>query len=179
MAVRDGLTNLYNRRYLEEVWNLLIRQNHSEDVKIAFFMIDIDYFKLFNDNYSHQDGDDVLKRVAHMLRALVRRSTDSVFRYGGEEFSILLYGTNEETSLQFAEKIIRGMSELHIPHRKSPYRRLTLSIGYCCEILTNETSPQDIMKCADEALYQAKEGGRNRYRLYGTDGLEPEKSPAN
>lgn len=163
-AIRDGLTNLYNRRYLDEVWALILRQAPNIDKRIAFIMIDLDYFKKYNDSFGHQKGDEVLKTFAGILDSLILRKTDHVFRYGGEEFSILLYGTNEENAVSLCENIQKELNNKAINHPNSSLGIVTVSIGLTIVPIENNLNPENIMKAADDALYQAKNTGRNKIK---------------
>ncbi|MDC7222888.1 MAG: GGDEF domain-containing protein [Spirochaetales bacterium] len=161
-AIRDGLTGLYNRRYLDEVW-ALIKRNLNESIrKVTFIMIDIDFFKNYNDTYGHQMGDDVLRKIGTVLLELKRRKTDYAFRYGGEEFCLLLYDGDEKTSVRICETIKNTIYDMNIPHKKSPMGRVTASLGAIMCSIDKDVVPHKIIKKADDALYKAKQNGRNR-----------------
>ena len=162
-AIRDGLTGLYNRRHLDQIWAFLIRDFHRSRKNITFIMADLDFFKNYNDYYGHPGGDEVLREISALLKSLIRRQTDYVFRYGGEEFSILLYGSDRTTSIALSEEIIRTLGEKEIAHEKSPFGHVTLSLGVVMSSLTRDMKPEEIIQKADDALYRAKNEGRNRY----------------
>lgn len=165
LSMADGLTGLLNRRAmqskLEEVHDLARRHGHPYSV----ILIDIDHFKAYNDTFGHVEGDEAIRKVAARLDSAVRVS-DSVFRYGGEEFLAVLPEAVSEGVASFAERIRQAMEELAIPHPASATAPvLTVSIGYAS--LTSETKVQyaswrDVVEEADRALYHAKQTGRNR-----------------
>ncbi|MDC7219318.1 MAG: GGDEF domain-containing protein [Spirochaetales bacterium] len=162
-AIRDGLTGLYNRRYLEEILGLMKRDIHSPPRVITFIMADIDFFKKYNDTYGHQKGDEILRKIAQALQGQIRRKTDYVFRYGGEEFSLLLYGSDEKTTIELCQDILDSLEELNIPHEGSHIGRVSLSLGAVIGHTGQNCHPEDIVKSADDALYEAKESGRNSF----------------
>jgi diguanylate cyclase (GGDEF)-like protein len=161
LAIRDGLTGLYNRRYFDEVIQRVLNQVSRDGNTVAFLMADLDYFKGYNDAYGHRAGDAVLNTFASVLNALVRRKTDHAFRYGGEEFALLLSPTNRETALRFADRIINGTEDLKIPHASSPFGVLTVSVGVALVRIEKGVSMQRLIDLADQALYEAKNQGRN------------------
>ncbi|HSH30690.1 MAG TPA: PleD family two-component system response regulator [Thiohalobacter sp.] len=158
----DGLTGIANRRQfdkqLEKEWQLALHNGTS----LALVMIDIDYFKLYNDTHGHQLGDDCLKAVARELARVVHRPSDLVARYGGEEFGLILPDTDREGALQVAEKMQQVIHALNIEHEASKVSdRITLSIGVATASPCGG-QPCDLLKQADAALYEAKSRGRNR-----------------
>jgi diguanylate cyclase (GGDEF)-like protein len=163
LAERDGLTSLYNRRaynnYMEQVW----RQSRRENGHLTVMMIDIDHFKAFNDLYGHQAGDDALKRVAAVIAMGAQRPLDLAARFGGEEFALVLYCPAEDFGRNLPELIRRKVEELAIPHAESSASKfLTVSIGVSIVAPGADRSLAGAIQMADEALYQAKEEGRNR-----------------
>jgi len=163
MAARDGLTALYNRRrfdeHLETVWQLAQR----EGVTLALLLVDIDFFKRFNDAHGHQAGDECMKAVAAALRRSARRPLDFVARYGGEEFAVILYDPSRQYLQETAQRIHANIATLAIPHGDSVASSLlTVSIGVAYVAPTLERSTQGFVQLADEALYEAKAEGRNR-----------------
>jgi diguanylate cyclase (GGDEF)-like protein len=130
-------------------------------------MIDVDYFKRYNDCYGHLRGDICLKQVAAALQRLATRPGDVVARYGGEEFAIVLSGTDTRQAKVIAQEALQAIWELNVPHANSEIEsRVTLSIGVASMWPTTENRPEDLVAKADEALYQAKDAGRNRIALY-------------
>ena len=170
LAVRDTLTGLYNRRYMDDVVLRMVRQCGRSGLTVAFFMADIDYFKKYNDTYGHQAGDAVLKSFADMLVSLIRRETDFVFRYGGEEFAGIFSSTNEETVRNLAERIVAETQRLPFPHIKSPFGHVTVSVGMVWSDSPRDVKSNELIRQADEALYEAKTAGRNRLVLRRLDG---------
>lgn len=174
LAITDALTGLSNRHYYKSVIIREISRAKRDGKNITFIMSDVDFFKKYNDTYGHQEGDKVLRAIALTLKNLLHRGGDYVFRMGGEEFAILVSDLDEPHSTMLGEKIRSAVESLNIPHSKnsaSPY--VTLSIGIMVadpkrDVVDEET----IYKTADEALYQAKEQGRNRCFLHQNNELE-------
>jgi len=163
LADRDGLTGLYNRRRYDKEIQRIWRQSRREQTQLTILLIDIDYFKAFNDYYGHQAGDDALKAVADVISLFGQRPLDFGARYGGEEFALVLYGPAAEFGREFPEKLREAVLALKIPHEKSPTAQyLTTSIGVAMAAPETSRSLTGIVQMADEALYQAKEDGRNR-----------------
>lgn len=163
----DGLTGLFNRRaldlYLDREWHAYQR-NGSE---LSLLMLDIDHFKLFNDHYGHQQGDDCLKQVANLIDQTTNRSTDIAARYGGEEFVLLLPHTPLIGARYKAKEILKRLAILAIEHQPSPISSVvSISIGIASTDMEPETSVQ-LINFADQALYHAKQQGRNSACVYG------------
>jgi diguanylate cyclase (GGDEF)-like protein len=163
LAERDGLTGLYNRRafnnYMDRIW----RQSRREHSHLTVMLIDVDHFKAFNDLYGHQAGDDALKRVAEVIAMGAQRPLDFAARYGGEEFALVLYGLANDTERALPDQIRRKVEALAIPHARSATAvQLTVSVGVSIVAPGAERSMAGAVQMADEALYQAKEEGRNR-----------------
>jgi diguanylate cyclase (GGDEF)-like protein len=163
MVARDGLTGIPNRRMLDQhiqrTWNLAL----SERQRIAVFLVDIDCFKDYNDRYGHQAGDECLRAVAVCLSQCARRPLDVVARYGGEEFAVVLYQATREYVSEVLTRIQRSVAELNIPHEASRVAtRLTVSIGAAYVLPGSNRTYEGLVQLADEALYAAKEQGRNR-----------------
>lgn len=163
IAYLDGLTQVANRRrfeqYLQHEWRRLMRDQSP----MSLIMADIDYFKSYNDIYGHQIGDDCLRRVAGVLRSAIKRPADLVARYGGEEFVVVLPGTDLNGAEMVAEKIRLLVRGQRIPHQGSDLDGIvTLSLGVAMTYPHLLRSPDDLVRRADEALYQAKAEGRDR-----------------
>ncbi|BCY10240.1 diguanylate cyclase [Actinoplanes sp. L3-i22] len=161
LTVTDPLTGLPNRRklnaFLDAEWLRSLRS--GEPVGVA--MVDIDFFKKYNDHYGHQGGDNCLRLVAEALRDSVR-VTDLVARYGGEEFCIVMPGANEENAVMVAERACRAVARLREPHLLADAGVVTVSVGVTSATPAAAAGPDQLTKLADEALYEAKRGGRNR-----------------
>lgn len=126
-------------------------------------MLDIDHFKLFNDTYGHHEGDECLKRVAAALKDTVHRPTDLLARFGGEEFALVLGGTDRAGAVNIAERAMGKVKSLRIPHRTSETSsHVTVSAGVATLFVTVDMSEAELIKAADEALYRAKANGRNQ-----------------
>ena len=163
MVARDGLTGIQNRRmfdqHIQRAWHQAMRQEE----RVAVLLADIDCFKDYNDRYGHQAGDECLRAVAHCLTQCARRPLDFVARYGGEEFAIVLFEASREYVAEVSTRIQRSIAELNIPHEASLVAgRLTLSIGAAFVVPSPTRSHEGLIQLADEALYSAKEQGRNR-----------------
>jgi len=160
----DSLTCIYNRRFLEENMKRIIRTFSRSESKLSVLMVDIDFFKKFNDTYGHSKGDFCLKSVAQAIADSLSRGSDFVARYGGEEFVVLLVDTDESGARFIANKILNSVIELKIPHEKSDISDiLTVSIGVTTCNIEHTHRNEDYLKIADKALYQSKQNGRNRY----------------
>lgn len=160
LATTDGLTELYNHRYFQEQMIQNIETGKRYNKPFSLIMIDIDFFKKFNDTYGHQSGDAVLKQVAQILKKNVR-STDVVCRYGGEEMAIILTNTNNQDALTTAEKICKAVSEKPLKLVNGNDVKVTISLGVAT-YPENGAEPPEMIKYADECLYIAKENGRNQ-----------------
>jgi diguanylate cyclase (GGDEF)-like protein len=158
----DGLTQIANRRcfnnYLEVEW----QRHQREQNPLALILIDIDYFKRYNESYGHQDGDDCLIQVAQAIAQVPKRPTDLTARYGGEEFVIVLCNTDTEGGLKIAAEVQTAIANLAIPHETYINNYVTLSMGVASLIPPLEQSLETLIKYADQALYAAKDQGRNR-----------------
>ena len=160
MAFRDELTGLPARRALNED---LLKLGSTYTVA----MVDIDCFKAFNDTYGHLAGDETLKAVGQAIRDAAGRPLDVVARYGGEEFGVLLPGTNPRGAMTIGEKIRHTVKALDIRHAGSTIAdRVTVSVGLASAVPKNESSFLGLVEQADQALYAAKDAGRDRVRRY-------------
>lgn len=158
----DGLTGVANRRFFDETIALEWRRARRHSNSIAMLMCDVDFFKLFNDTYGHQAGDDCLRKVATAISLNTERPSDLVARYGGEEFVVVLPETTIGGALMVAEKIRQAIRELNIAHESSPGGRVTMSIGIASAAPGFDNPPDDLIHAADKALYRAKREGRDR-----------------
>ncbi|THF58055.1 diguanylate cyclase [Pseudothauera rhizosphaerae] len=168
LSSADGLTGIANRRRFDETLLKEWRRCARERQPLALLLIDVDFFKPFNDNYGHQVGDECLKAVARTLADSVHRSSDLAARYGGEEFVVILPGTHETGAGIVAEAMRQAVQELGITHRFSAAAPVvTISIGLACTVpqAGDEDGHARLLKQADEALYRAKSTGRNRVAI--------------
>jgi len=161
----DGLTGIANRRSFDETlireWNRAIRSGKA----IGLIMLDIDFFKLYNDHYGHQGGDDCLKKVASGLVSAIHRDADFLARYGGEEFSAILPDTDINGAVRVAEEMRQAIKSLKIAHAKSKIcDTVSISIGVSSVVPHRGTDPEILITAADQALYKAKEEGRDRVK---------------
>lgn len=164
LANLDGLTQVANRyrfdEFLSEEWFRLARERKP----IGLVMCDVDHFKVYNDHYGHQAGDECLRKIALEIHKSARRPADLVARYGGEEFVVLLPQTEECGVQHVAEIVCESIRNLNIPHDYSPsHEVVTISVGGCSMIPDSTTSPTVLVDSADKALYQAKSQGRNQF----------------
>jgi diguanylate cyclase (GGDEF)-like protein len=168
LSRQDGLTGIANRRYFDSYLVSELRRGARERQSLSLILSDVDHFKAFNDCYGHQAGDDCLRRVAAALSSAGRRPADLAARYGGEEFAMVLPGTVVEGAVDVAQAVSRVIEGLAIPHARSAVSpKVTLSQGIVALTPEKETSSEDMIKRADQALYLAKQQGRNRYVVFG------------
>lgn len=162
LSLTDALTGLANRRHFDQMlakeW---ARAQRSGDA-LSLLMLDVDYFKAYNDRYGHQAGDQILCRLADVLQASLRRPADLAARYGGEEFAVILPGLDAAAAGGLAETMRRRMEDLQIVHPLGVAGRLTISIGVAQQVRGHLVGVEDLIRRADRALYQAKRAGRNR-----------------
>lgn len=166
----DSLTGLANRRYFDELAGMEWRDARREGRPLALLMIDVDYFKTYNDYYGHPAGDDCLQKVAVVLKRQLKRPRDIVARYGGEEFICLLPATDSAQGREIAEDMRRSIAELDILHQGSLCSgRVTVSVGVVSCIPQRGETLEPLVNCADKALYRAKQAGRDRTVIYTED----------
>lgn len=164
LVLIDPLTGIANRRLFDERFKTEWRRALLEKQPISLILLDLDFFKHYNDAYGHLAGDDCLRRVAEALSANVYRTGDLVARVGGEEFSILLPNADRTDVLAVAEAIRSEIFELNIKHERSPYQRMTASVGATTMLPDKKTTPDVLIAMADGAMYQAKASGRNNVK---------------
>lgn len=161
LSITDGLTGIANRRRFDEVllneWNRALRVRQP----LALLMLDVDWFKNYNDYYGHQAGDECLHSIARILEANSRRSSDLAARYGGEEFVLLAMNTDAKRATLLANIIRESIESLELTHLDSIYKKVTVSIGVAVIIPESGLPPESLLRMADDALYQAKHQGRN------------------
>jgi diguanylate cyclase (GGDEF)-like protein len=159
-SIRDPLTGLFNRRYLEETLERELRRAERSRTPLGVVMIDLDHFKPFNDTYGHDAGDMLLRELGRLLQASVR-SGDIACRYGGEEFMLILPGANADTTRQRAERMREAVKNIFVSHRGQPVSTVTMSAGVSA-FPDHGTTAEVLTQAADTALYRAKTEGRNR-----------------
>lgn len=162
LSFQDGLTNIANRRLFDQTLDIEWQHARRNQQPISLIVVDIDYFKKYNDHYGHQYGDNCLISVANALCKVPTRSTDLVARYGGEEFVVLLPNTTTKSALEMAEKCRNIVFDQQIKHEASSVSDMvTVSIGVSTIIPTVDAHPSSLFATADKMLYQAKKKGRN------------------
>ncbi len=159
----DGLTEIPNRRRFEEVFKKEISRACRNNTPFSVAMVDVDYFKQYNDNYGHGMGDSALQAVANALRNSMKRPGDLAARYGGEEFVLVLPETDDAAAQEVGERTRKAVANLNIPHLHSrAAEHLSVSIVIATILSGHELNHEDVLKQADENLYKAKQEGRNR-----------------
>jgi len=172
LATTDELTKLDNRRSFLEHIDLIWKQNHRLRLPITILMIDVDYFKKYNDSLGHLEGDKTLVAVALCLKNHARRETDFVARFGGEEFVCLLPFIEKDGALSFAKKLVQKVEDMKIPHPMSLHSKyVTISVGLASDVPKDNNSYTQLLDEADKALYSAKESGRNRVAAYANEAI--------
>ena len=163
MASIDGLTDIPNRRNFDDTLEKELRKAARNGSLLSLILMDIDFFKKYNDYYGHAEGDDCLRRVAKAAAACMRRASDFAARYGGEEFAVILPETDTDGAVHIAEKIRLAVAQLNINHAASDVvDHVSISLGVTTVSGNQDSSPVDLIKAADTFLYKAKETGRNR-----------------
>ncbi len=163
VANKDGLTGLFNRRFFDETLENRMKEHSRSGAPLSLILMDVDFFKQFNDHYGHVAGDDCLKKIARALQKEMKRTSDMAFRYGGEEFICILPSTPYSGAVHKAEAIRVHVEGLAIPHEKSlisPFA--TLSLGVITLADNRHITPEELMDGCDQLMYEAKHGGRNR-----------------
>jgi diguanylate cyclase (GGDEF)-like protein/PAS domain S-box-containing protein len=162
-AIRDPLTGLHNRRYLDETLPRELQRAERAGQPVGIIMLDIDHFKRFNDTYGHDAGDTVLRAVGAFLKEHTR-GADIACRYGGEEFTLVLPGASLADTQQRAEELRAGIQTLAVQHGEQPLAQVTISLGVAV-FPAHGTTAESLIRAADQALYQAKRNGRNRIEV--------------
>ncbi|MGD1939518.1 MAG: diguanylate cyclase domain-containing protein [Cyanophyceae cyanobacterium] len=172
LATMDGLTGIPNRRFFDQTLHQEWSRGQRSGQPLALIVTDIDFFKPYNDHYGHLAGDDCLQQVAQALAKVARRSTDLAFRYGGEEFAIILPNTTMLGAIAVAQQVLDHLWSLSLEHAHSKVaNQVTLSLGIASFLPSSQQDPGDLIRRADQALFMAKEAGRNRAIALG-DALE-------
>ncbi len=165
LAFIDGLTGVFNRRYIDNQLAIGLKQRRRKESDYSLLMIDVDFFKNFNDMHGHIEGDNCLKKVAKTIAQVASRPLDVVGRYGGEEFAVLLPETDSEGAYDLAAKIVAKVHQQKIPHPGSPFGVVTISLGTVTGSGIRAIAPAELIKAADVALYNAKSSGRNKVQI--------------
>lgn len=171
MAIHDGLTGLYNRRYFDESMRAQFEAARRGGVRLGLILLDVDLFKKFNDAYGHQRGDDALIRVAKALQNTLQRASDQIFRVGGEEFAIVVFMQTDVPLEALLLKLNQAIRNLQLPHRDNPPGYLTISLGATIVDQSNWQTLDAAYRQADEALYAAKAAGRDCFSVAGPVGM--------
>jgi diguanylate cyclase (GGDEF)-like protein len=167
LSLIDSLTGIANRRNFDRLLEKEWRRSARSDHYISLIMIDIDFFKIYNDHYGHQGGDECLKNVARILKDAIQRPGDIVCRYGGEEFSVILPDTPKNGAFIVAEKLRSEVEKAAIPNKHSALNSVvTISVGVATIQPFDTLTPKDLIIAADRALYDAKKNGRNQVAIY-------------
>jgi diguanylate cyclase (GGDEF)-like protein len=170
IATHDSLTGLANRRLFEQALAIEFGRGARQSSSLSLIMLDIDYFKRYNDAYGHVAGDHCLAEVARAVKSCCHRTADLAVRYGGEEFAVLLPDTDVHGALVIAEQIRRSVMAKNISHSGAPSGFVTVSLGCYAFVPTRLDSTEVFIGRADAALYQAKHSGRNRSAVLSMDG---------
>jgi len=166
LAMKDGLTGISNRRSFDEALAAEWRRMQRQSGELSLILIDIDFFKNYNDTYGHLQGDACLKAVAAAIARIVHRPGDLAARFGGEEFVVLLSMTTLKAAAELAERIRRSVEDLKIPHSASDAApHVTISIGIASISPDQTVKPEMLLKLADRGLYEAKASGRNQIKI--------------
>ncbi len=158
----DGLTELFNRRYFDDQLETEIARHRRQQQSIALALIDVDHFKRYNDGLGHQSGDDCLRRIAVTLKSHARRPGEVVARYGGEEFVIIIPNTSVEEAERYGTWLCERITDLKLTHPNSVTKYVSISIGIVSCIPKFDVTPRELVELADQALYAAKNTGRNQ-----------------
>ena len=166
LSMYDGLTNIRNRRFFDETFEKTFSEIKRDKKSLAVLMIDIDFFKPYNDNYGHGQGDETLRKVAKALEKTIKRASDFVARYGGEEFVILLKDIKKDGVEAVANNLLNAVRELKITHEFSKIENyVTISIGASFYNSSSDITKLELLLKADETLYSVKNSGRNNFAI--------------
>lgn len=166
LADKDGLTEVYNRRYFDSQGRIELKRHYRQQQPLTLALLDIDHFKAYNDAYGHLQGDICLREVAQAICSCSRRPGEFVARYGGEEFAVVIPNTNIHNAKKYGTWICEQILSLAIPHAHSstlPF--ITVSAGFATVVPSSRTTLENLIATADSALYLAKESGRNQFKV--------------
>jgi diguanylate cyclase (GGDEF)-like protein len=167
LTMTDPLTGIANRRRFDDMLASELNRAARCAHPLALLMIDVDFFKSYNDHYGHQEGDSCLRKVAALLQSHARRASDLAARYGGEEFVMLAADTDADAALALAEQVRQALESLRLPHALSPIGWVSISVGVAVQVPDELQTPELFLRMADKAMYRAKEQGRNQVVLAG------------
>ena len=163
-AYTDSLTSIKNRRFIDEYFPLIVKEHYKKQLPLAVIMIDVDYFKMYNDHYGHQQGDEALKNISRAIQSVLRERTDFICRYGGEEILVILTNTNLSGAEMVANRINKSVDALAMRHEHSICSAIvTVSQGIYSAVPKSANYAKNLIMCADQALYEAKNGGRHQF----------------
>ena len=166
-SITDSMTNLHNRKYFDTIFDNMPFISNANNWKCAFIMIDIDYFKQYNDTYGHDMGDDALKKVALTIKEYFNKKYEFTFRLGGEEFGVVLFDISKDILENCLKEMNKRVLELQIEHKNSKILPvLSISMGAIIYEPNSYISANKLYKQADECLYESKQNGRNQYHIY-------------
>jgi diguanylate cyclase (GGDEF)-like protein len=166
LSVTDALTGIYNRRHFNELFPRFVNTNKRNNQMVCLLLLDIDFFKQYNDHYGHQAGDKALIQVAKCIQSQLQRGDDRVFRLGGEEFGVIFSTNSEENAMKFALRIKKAIYNLKIPHAYSVAAQyITVSGGMVCKEANYINCLDELYKEADDLLYLSKKEGKNRVSI--------------
>jgi len=166
-SITDSMTNLYNRKYFDKIFDSMPFISNQNSWNTSFVMLDIDFFKQYNDTYGHDMGDETLKAVANELKSYFNKDYEYVFRLGGEEFGVILFDIDENTLKECLKDVNNNIQSLNIEHKNSKIAKVvTISIGAVMYKPNSYISCNKLYKIADECLYQSKENGRNQFTIH-------------
>jgi diguanylate cyclase (GGDEF)-like protein len=171
---RDSLTGLFNRRYFDEMLEVELGRGYRNHTSLSLVLLDVDYFKEYNDFYGHVSGDDCLVNLAHLLETQTNRKGDLVARYGGEEFAIILPGIDMKGALAYANRLQSFIQNQRLEHKATKLTTLgsiTVSLGVTSVVPVTKIKPSQLIDQADKALYEAKNDGRNRVKAFAPFGI--------
>lgn len=169
MSTTDSLTGLFNRRYFDTVLEDQFQLSKRSKRPISLLMFDIDHFKNINDTFGHIVGDEVLKQIGKAAKEVLPRNTDFIARYGGDEFAVVLYDTQEKGAITVAQRIMDNATHIQLDALVNASLMITVSIGICSIVPDEKTHLTELIQSADQALYQSKTKGRNRMTIFGKD----------
>ena len=169
-SLTDELTQIRNRRAFDTEFPKLWKSSMRAAQPISALFIDIDHFKIFNDEYGHDHGDDALVAVAHAIVTCANRPLDLCCRWGGEEFAVVLPDTDEQGAIYLANMILAAVRAIRLDFGEGKSPKITVSIGIASIVVTEGSQTEDLIDMADKAMYVAKQSGRDRYAIHGKPG---------